>query len=485
MKNQDLLDAIGAVSDKAVRKYALPEDAAQVDSDAAPVRGARIMQQKKKPFRIRKGTVAAAIAVCVGLNAALIYGISRMRQDDGIGIPAAESALQSAATQQAAAELTVSSATPTTLHMTVTNRSGQDLYFGYSLSVMQGGQEVLTVAQPTETHWLTYAEDGAIQLQPSLSEPLDKHILAPEETSPEITVYLVRELDTEVTDLAEAVRQRSMEAGDYTLRVPVRIGAPDAEVIYLEQPFTIAAEQPVVQLPDFRNARYENVREQLSDLDLFYTAEEIPDETVPAGAVVRTEPEAPAELHAGDFVCVYVSTGSAQELPDIPAPDFVNQHIELAKTMAAAMGLELAINVTEVPAGSKEEGLVLSQDIPAGEPVPAGTVITLEVAGSGAEKQKLRLTFQIPADMDGLYHFEVRNDQDQMIESGASFRPEYFAGSTSVTVSGSEQEQEVRVYLVREDTGKSSLYGTYLLHFPEQSIETVFEDAESAFQNVQ
>lgn len=483
MKNQDLLDAIGAVSDRAVRKYALPDDAAQADSDAAPVRVARITQQKKKPFRIRMGTAAAAIAVCVGLNAALIYGISRMRQDDGIGIPAAESALQSAATQQAA-ELTVNSATPTTLRMTVKNRSGQDLYFGYSISVMQGGQEVLTIAQPTETHWLTYAEDGAIQLQPSLSEPLDKHVLAPEQTSPEITVYLVRELDTEVTDLAEAVRQRSMEAGDYTLRVPVRIGAPDAEVIYLEQPFTIAAEQPVVQLPDFRNARYENVREQLSDLDLFYTAEEIPDETVPAGAVVRTEPEAPAELHAGDFVCVYVSTGSAQELRDIPAPDFVNQRIELAQTMAAGMGLELAINVTEVPAGSKEEGLVLSQDIPAGEPVPAGTVITLEVAGSGAENQKIRLTFQIPAGIEGKYRILLEDASGELIASGGEFQPENAAGTTPVIVEGT-YDRVVHAALVNADNGKRANFGTYSLDFDIQSGEMILAIPESAFQNVQ
>ena len=83
MKNHDLLDAIGDVSEQTVQKYALPrtndtECASGSDDayEAPPIR-----QTKKKPFRIHMGTVAAAVALCLGLNAAIFYGVHKMKQD--------------------------------------------------------------------------------------------------------------------------------------------------------------------------------------------------------------------------------------------------------------------------------------------------------------------------------------------------------------------------------------------------------------------
>ena len=85
MKNHDLLDAIGEVSEETVQKYALPDATntkhAKDDENMDSTNSGPIKQTVKKPFRLHPGIAAAAVALCVGLNAAIFFGIRKMRQD--------------------------------------------------------------------------------------------------------------------------------------------------------------------------------------------------------------------------------------------------------------------------------------------------------------------------------------------------------------------------------------------------------------------
>lgn len=82
MNQHDLLNAIGEVSEDAVRKYALPEGS---HSDAAPDEDREdviIMERNEtRRFRWSKAGIAAAVALCLGLNAAIFYAVHRMKQD--------------------------------------------------------------------------------------------------------------------------------------------------------------------------------------------------------------------------------------------------------------------------------------------------------------------------------------------------------------------------------------------------------------------
>ena len=87
MKPLDILDALSDLPEDyaafAVQKTE-PQDAAGVTQDAQSAQEGIVMTQhgimkKKEPLHFGRAGIAAAVAVCIGLNAALIYGISRMK----------------------------------------------------------------------------------------------------------------------------------------------------------------------------------------------------------------------------------------------------------------------------------------------------------------------------------------------------------------------------------------------------------------------
>ena len=90
MKEQDLLKAIHNLPDQTVEHYALPKSG---KSDALPDETAagkeHIMTTNadtanKKPIRIHRTGIAAAILICLGLNAGLFFGINKLRTDNSI-----------------------------------------------------------------------------------------------------------------------------------------------------------------------------------------------------------------------------------------------------------------------------------------------------------------------------------------------------------------------------------------------------------------
>ncbi len=87
MKPLDILDALSDLPEDyaafAVQKTE-PQDAAGVTQDAQSAQEGIVMTQhgimkKKEPLHFGRAGIAAAVAVCIGLNAALIYGIIRMK----------------------------------------------------------------------------------------------------------------------------------------------------------------------------------------------------------------------------------------------------------------------------------------------------------------------------------------------------------------------------------------------------------------------
>ena len=90
--------------------------------------------------------------------------------------------------------------------------------------------------------------------------------------------------------------------------------------------------------------------------------------TVAAETIVRTDPEAGAEVPVATVVDYVVSRGPEPT----PAPDFVGLDIDAAQALAEANGL--ALDVIEVDDDSVPTGTVLSQDPAAGDPLTSTTV---------------------------------------------------------------------------------------------------------------
>jgi len=129
--------------------------------------------------------------------------------------------------------------------------------------------------------------------------------------------------------------------------------------------------------------------------------------TVPAGRVVRAEPEQGTELRRGRQVTLVVSSGPAQ----VAVPDLVGR--PRAEAQAALEDVGLDVEVQESESEDAEPGTVLAQDPAAGATVARGTAVTLTVAVQPAEVTVPDVTGQEVNDaLDALTEAGLRPRQD-------------------------------------------------------------------------
>ena len=402
MKNHDLLDAIGEVSEETVQKYALPDtgniERAKDDDDMDTENSKPIRQTKKKPFRISMGTAAAAVALCLGLNAAIIFGIHKMKQD-ALGMS--------------------SDAVGFSEEYKCPDLIGLD----YEEAVRQYG-DVLQIVKESEEY--SDYEAGRIFDQ---------------DTTPDTTLKM----------------------GD-TVHVRVSVGSKR------------------VRMPDVTGWDYETARQTISQLGLLIDKRSAYDPEVEKDKIISTDPEGPIDVEPGSFIRMTVSLGKCPDT--VPVPNFVGMDWALAETLAEELNLKLA---KKEVADSAPAGTVLSQSVEPSTEVTEESEIELTVSAGpdGQEEQAIRLIFTIPPDVKGKYHIYIQNDQNIPIAIGGTFDPEYAAGVTSVLLEGSEENMEVRAYLVNDENDKTCQLGSYKLHFDTLGYETIQEDIQKAFDEVQ
>ena len=148
MKPLDILDALSDLPEDyaafAVQKTE-PQDAPGVTQDAQSAQEGIVMTQhgimkKKEPLHFGRAGIAAAVALCIGLNAALIYGISRMKTT----ISTDTGSAFSAGTEQNASEpyMEVKVATPTGVQLEMHNPTDEEVGVSGRFVVFQYGARV-------------------------------------------------------------------------------------------------------------------------------------------------------------------------------------------------------------------------------------------------------------------------------------------------------------------------------------------------------
>lgn len=249
------------------------------------------------------------------------------------------------------------------------------------------------------------------------------------------------------------------EPGDLMLTVYCKVGSPAAEPIAVTAPVTDydVKEVESITLPDLNNRTYDEAKRLIQEAGLFVDKRNAYSDEIPEGHVISTDPENLGTLSPGTSVRVTVSLGPSSII--IPVPNFTGMNWEVAKTMADGMGLILGKNA--VPS-SEPEGTVLAQSIEVGTEVAEDTVIDLDVS-SGDERtefqiRQVRITFPVPAGADGLFHIGLYKDGECVV-AGTSFNPEYAAGVTSVTVQV-EADTDLTAYLVNDKTDAKAEIGT-------------------------
>ena len=150
----------------------------------------------------------------------------------------------------------------------------------------------------------------------------------------------------------------------------------------------MAIEIPAVSLQNFADAEA-----TLTDLGLVVKHETASSDTVPAGTVISTSPEAGIRVAAGEVITVVESTG-----PDLQAvPDIALTDLDKATTMITDAGFVLG-TVTKDYSATVGKNVVISAtpapgtELTAGEPidllVSTGLVKVPNVVGKSIQKAK-------------------------------------------------------------------------------------------------
>ena len=133
------------------------------------------------------------------------------------------------------------------------------------------------------------------------------------------------------------------------------------------------------KMPNLVNSERRNASLQLKNLDLDLTIDDTLEEyseTITAGYVIRTLPEAGTTLRAGDTVSLVVSKGS--EKKSITVITFTGSDIEIVRQQATQMGLVVG-DITS-RADVSPAGTVLEQSIAPNTDAKEGSVITFVVS---------------------------------------------------------------------------------------------------------
>ena len=110
-------------------------------------------------------------------------------------------------------------------------------------------------------------------------------------------------------------------------------------------------------------------------------------DTVPAGAVIRTVPEANTQLEVGQSVVLYLSLGT--EIKDGSMPDVTGQTLKEAKKTLDSQELDLQYAEMEEYSSDVPKGSVVRTEPAAGEPLKTGDSIKL-IVSKGPELKRMQ-----------------------------------------------------------------------------------------------
>lgn len=347
MKEHDLLDAVGQVSDETVEKYALPDAKSLGTADTSEDFAGSITQTKKKPFRIYMGAAAAAVALCLGLNVAIFYGIHKMKSDTDSGI--------TPGTQISSAEESGEYKTP--------NLIGMD----YEEAMLMYGDVLQIVCESEEYSDYDVGKIFTQDVMPG--EPLKKgdtvHVrvsIGPKKVlMPDVTDWEFETAKSTIVGLGLYIDKRNaydpeVEKGKVISTDPE--GPIEVEPgSYIRVTVSLGKNGGGMAVPNFSNMQWDNAKSIAEALKIIVSKKEVPD-AAPAGTVLSQNVQPNEVVSEGTEIELTVSSGEAVSNAvritfNIPADITGKYHIGLyADGAAAAIGgqfdPEAAAGVTSI-----------------------------------------------------------------------------------------------------------------------------------------
>ncbi len=483
MKPIDILDALSDLPEEytafAVRSETA-QTASEVQSKTSTSQGGIVMNKNQKVkigksnFRITRFGIAAAVAVCIGLNAALISGISRMKQNSGTFTPAAAPEIDVQHPQY----MELVDAMPTGIIVKIKNDSEDDLAYNPQYIVMQDGNKVADTELPP----------GHIYFQSPIR---------PGES---------------IQTLAFA----QLPAGRYTLVNLAEDGESEGVLGHID--FEISADfDSMVWIPNVSGMDYDEAKALLEEKGVnaemkfvnhsndSYT-NQVVNMLIQPYKTEKTEDVEKGYLHAdgkgywvneGDVITLTVNlgnnadTGDTEVMPSdtdaaetVTVPDFTGMDWETAKQAAKDAGFLPSKMLCE-PDG-KLPGTVANQIPSAGEKVTDGSILVMYVAKKDGE-QELAMEFSVTEPHKGSYYYCVRNEAKEIIGITYPFKMNMEDGSMTdyLYPDCSEENTKVEAFLVNYVTKQEAVIGSYILHPETGTYDTITEDIEAAFRQVE
>ncbi|MFN7150400.1 MAG: Stk1 family PASTA domain-containing Ser/Thr kinase [Microthrixaceae bacterium] len=142
----------------------------------------------------------------------------------------------------------------------------------------------------------------------------------------------------------------------------------------------VSTEVGTVIVPDVIGTPLAQAQAQIQAAGLrFADATETPSATVPAGAVISTDPGSGASVPTNSIVQIVVSSGPEQ----VDVPNLVGRTEADATAELRSRGLETDVTPQTVPAGDPNAGRVISQDPASGATVDLGSTVGITVGVAG------------------------------------------------------------------------------------------------------
>ena len=556
MKPIDILDALSDLPEEytAFAAHSEPEQAASENRTNTNIsRGGIVMKTNQNAktgasnFRIRKAGIAAAVAVCIGLNAALIYGISRMKQDTGITSPAAAPELDVQHPQY----METVDAMPTGIIVRITNDTGDALAYNPQFIVMQDGNKVADTELPPEFEYVpSPIQPGACGQQLSFAQlPAGRYTLV-DLSEDGVTEGALGHVDFEISadfdsmvwipdvrklnyDEAKALLEE--KGVDVTKRGSVYNGDEYAvnDVMVMEVPayktekdqdgieygclhydgkgywintgdtvsltINIGSDGDPATVPYVVGKGYDFAKSELLFRGYGVDKRTAYYDDVPAGCVAeetvadKAVPEEGVEAPVGSYVRITVSLGRKS---DAAAQDS-NTDTASAETVTVpdftgmdwetakqqATALGLRPGKEYFDSQGEPAGTVTFQSYQLGDEIPKGLVIMFHVA-KDPQDDPMHMDFEIPENIEFLLYIYVRNAQGEIIGVSYPCMSNGLGGIQNLYPDCAAEDTNAEAVLVNYETKQEAVIGSYILHPETGTYETITEDIEAAFRQV-
>ena len=205
----------------------------------------------------------------------------------------------------------------------------------------------------------------------------------------------------------------------------------------------------------------------LTQAGLSYETVEMNHESVPAGRVIATQPEADQVIPYGSTVTVTVSLGA--QAKDTEVPDVRDLDLEEARAELEAAGLNVG-NISYTMDEDIDEGTVIAQDPQEGSMIEEGGLVNLQVSSGDREIRSIQLYVMLPSTIDETV--TVTAYQDGTAVHAETFTPSdvriwkpSFDGEGTSQVQIYIESQLYQEYTLDFDSGTHSLTADYSAGF--------------------